>query len=86
MSNIFQPGTIGSVELKNRLIMAPITALYATEQGEVSGRAIDFFVERARGGVAMIIVEGTFINPGGKRIHNCFLIFLSGFFPVSTIR
>jgi len=73
--HIFQPGNIGTVELKNRLIMAPITALYATEQGEVSDQAIDFFVERARGGVGMIIVEATFIHPGGKRIHNCFYIY-----------
>ena len=73
--HIFQPGKIGTVELKNRLIMAPITALYATEQGEVSDRAIDFFVERVRGGVGMIIVEATFIHPGGKRIHNCFYIY-----------
>jgi len=55
--------------------MAPVTTLYATEQGEVSDRMIDFFVERARGGVAMIIVEATFIHPGGKRIHNCLSIY-----------
>jgi 2,4-dienoyl-CoA reductase-like NADH-dependent reductase (Old Yellow Enzyme family)/NADH dehydrogenase FAD-containing subunit len=55
--------------------MAPVTTLYATEEGEVCDRAIDFFAERARGGVGMIIVEGTFINPGGKRIHKCFNIY-----------
>jgi 2,4-dienoyl-CoA reductase-like NADH-dependent reductase (Old Yellow Enzyme family)/NADH dehydrogenase FAD-containing subunit len=73
--HIFQPGKIGTVKLKNRLIMAPVTTLYATEEGEVCDRAIDFFAERARGGVGMIIVEGTFINPGGKRIHKCFNIY-----------
>lgn len=73
--SIFQPGKIGHSEIKNRLVMAPITALYATQQGEVSDRVIDFFVERARGGVGMIIVEATFIHPGGKRIHNCLYIY-----------
>ena len=48
------------MELKNRLVMSPM----GTERGEADGRMsdaqIDYYMERARGGIGMIIVEGQF--------------------------
>ena len=80
-SHLFQPAKIGSLELKNRMIMAPVTSLYATEKGEVTDRMIDFFVERAKGGVAMIVVEATFVHPGGKRINKCLYVYDDKYIP-----
>jgi 2-enoate reductase len=57
---ILHEGNIGSLFLKNRIIMAPMNVggLNQTD-GKLSERAIDYFVERARGGVGMIIVGFT---------------------------
>lgn len=52
---IFQPITIGSLEVKNRLYM-PAMHLNMAENYQVTDRLIEFYAERARGGVGMISV------------------------------
>ncbi|MGD8562123.1 MAG: FAD-dependent oxidoreductase [Desulfarculaceae bacterium] len=55
-SGLFQPGAIGKVRLKNRLVMAPMgTGGLTKDDGSLSQRCIDYYVERARGGVGLII-------------------------------
>jgi 2-enoate reductase len=57
MSNcLFQPGRINGLELKNRVIMAPMGARGLIEpDGRFSHRAVDYYRARAEGGVGMII-------------------------------
>ncbi|MEM1547201.1 MAG: FAD-dependent oxidoreductase [Candidatus Methanomethylicia archaeon] len=52
---LFEPIYIGKMELKNRLVMAPMT-LNLCKDGFVTERMIKFFEERARGGVGLIII------------------------------
>ncbi len=54
--NLFQPGKMGTMELRNRLILAPIGGLsYVTEPGGyVTDSLIAFYEARARGGVGFI--------------------------------
>ncbi|MFH1087217.1 MAG: FAD-dependent oxidoreductase [Chloroflexota bacterium] len=54
---MFEPLRIGNLELKNRLVMAPMLTRYFAEGGGVSQRLVDYYVERARGGVGLIIPE-----------------------------
>jgi 2,4-dienoyl-CoA reductase (NADPH2) len=53
--HIFQEGRIGSAVLRNRLIMSLYPTKYATDS-KVNERMIEFYRERARGGVAMIVL------------------------------
>lgn len=53
---VFSPGKLGNLELKNRLIMAPIMERGAEEDGQVSQRLITYYMERAKGGVGLIVV------------------------------
>lgn len=62
---LFEPGKIGKLELKNRIIMPPLACGYTTEDGAVTQRMIDYYAERARGGCSMIIVETTYPRPSG---------------------
>lgn len=56
MNKIFQPIKIGKVEIKNRITMVPMANLgLITEDGCFSKRAIDYYVERAKGGTGLII-------------------------------
>jgi 2,4-dienoyl-CoA reductase-like NADH-dependent reductase (Old Yellow Enzyme family)/thioredoxin reductase len=57
---LFEPGRIGSLELKNRIVMAPMITLYVDEKGGVTGRMLDYYQERARGGCALVIVEASY--------------------------
>jgi 2,4-dienoyl-CoA reductase-like NADH-dependent reductase (Old Yellow Enzyme family)/thioredoxin reductase len=58
---LFEPGSIGMMTLKNRLIMAPISSNLAAEDGTVSEELLFHYAERARGGVGLIIVENVCI-------------------------
>ena len=54
--NLFQPGQIGGVKLRNRIVMFPMGTAYGSAIGEVTQKTIDYYETRARGGVGMIIV------------------------------
>ena len=54
---IFEPIRIGTLEIKNRVAMAPVNLsnLYPPQEGTFPPRVIDYYVERAKGGVGLII-------------------------------
>ena len=56
---LFQPGKIGKLELKNKLVFAPVTTNMASVAGEVTDELIEFYAKRAKGGVGLIILEGS---------------------------
>ena len=64
--SVFQPCRIGSLTLKNRLAMSQMTMNYATEDGMVTDKVIAYYKERAKGGVGLIFVEGTYFTPEGR--------------------
>lgn len=57
--NLFKPGKIGTLELKNRLVMPAMGTDLPGEWGEVTESQINWFARRARGGAALIVVEVT---------------------------
>ena len=58
---LFEPGSIGTMTLENRLIMAPISSNLAAKDGTVSEELLFHYAERAGGGVGLIIVENVCI-------------------------
>lgn len=61
-SNLFAPGRIGSLPIKNRVIMAPMATNFADPNGTVTDNMIQYYIERARGGVGLIIVENANVD------------------------
>lgn len=59
-TKLFESGEIGKLQLKNRIILAPVLTLYANEDGSVSEQMIDYYVERARGGCGLVVVEASY--------------------------
>ena len=55
--HLFSPARIGSMELKNRVVMSPMTTDYGTLEQEPSERLLAYLEERARGGVGLITLE-----------------------------
>jgi 2-enoate reductase len=53
---LFEGGKIGTMSLKNRIVMDAINNQMATpvQEGALTQRAIDFYVARAKGGVGLI--------------------------------
>lgn len=61
-TKLFEPGTIGSVILKNRLVMSPMGCGLANLDGTPSEDMIAYYEARAIGGAGLIIPEITRIN------------------------
>lgn len=59
---LFEPFRLGQLQLKNRIVMAPMGTRYGGQDGFVNQRVIDYYEARARGGTGLIITEGT--GPG----------------------
>ena len=70
-TELFRPGSINLLEMKNRIVMAAVGSSLADAEGYVTDRAIDYYVERAKGGVGLIIVKLTSVmkNARGSRNH-----------------
>ncbi|MBW2610782.1 MAG: FAD-dependent oxidoreductase [Deltaproteobacteria bacterium] len=53
---LFQPLKVGSVHIKNRIAMAPMGIDYMVNpDGSLNRRVVDYYLERARNGVGLII-------------------------------
>src|SRR5512136_741404 len=72
--NLFSPFQIGSLELKNRIVMPPMATNFAGEDGFVNERHIAYYLRRARGGVGYITSEHTGVLRQGRAFPNMALI------------
>ncbi|ABI68784.1 NAD(P)/FAD-dependent oxidoreductase [Syntrophomonas wolfei] len=64
---LFSPAYIGKLLVKNRIVMAPMLVSYASSDGEVSERLLDYYEARARGGAGLIVVEAACVDaPTGR--------------------
>jgi 2,4-dienoyl-CoA reductase-like NADH-dependent reductase (Old Yellow Enzyme family)/thioredoxin reductase len=64
---LFEPGFIGKMGLKNRIIMPPISTNLASEDGTVTEDLVLHYAERARGGVGLVTVENVCVAyPWGR--------------------
>jgi 2,4-dienoyl-CoA reductase-like NADH-dependent reductase (Old Yellow Enzyme family)/thioredoxin reductase len=76
--HLFKAGRIGSVTLKNRIVMPAMVTGFANTLGETTPQLISYYTTRAKGGVGLIITEATYITEerGVARlaIHNDHMI------------
>lgn len=61
-SMLFSPMSIGQVQIKNRVVMAPMMLGFGTFDGTATSGLMDYYEERAKGGTGLIITEITRIN------------------------
>jgi len=72
---LFDPACIGSLELKNRLIMTTMSTRLAGPKGEVTDRLTEYYIVRTACGVGMVNVEEASIHPQLPHIPNALGIF-----------
>lgn len=62
---LFQPHSLGSLNLPNRIVMPPMTRSRASQPGDVPNDLMaEYYAQRA--GAGLIVSEGTWISPLGK--------------------
>jgi 2,4-dienoyl-CoA reductase-like NADH-dependent reductase (Old Yellow Enzyme family)/thioredoxin reductase len=60
--HLLQPFPMKNLALRNRIVMAPMLSRLCDPDGIVSQKLIDYYAERAKGGVGLIIVEYCYID------------------------
>lgn len=59
---LFTPMKLGSMIIKNRVVMAPMLMGFGQFDGAVTAQMADYYEQRAKGGAGLIITEVTRIN------------------------
>ena len=62
--NLFSPYVLGGVDLKNRMVMSPLTRCRAIEGNVPNPMAVTYYTQRA--GAGLIITEATQVTPLGQ--------------------
>ncbi len=84
MNILFTPARIGPVEIKNRIVMPPMTTRTADEQGFVTEDCIAYYLERVRGGTGLITVEMASPEKAGRHRRHEVGIYDDRFIPGLT--
>ena len=62
---LFTPYMLGDLQLKNRIVMAPLTRTRSDNQAKVPNELMaQYYAQRA--GAGLIITEGTFVSEQGQ--------------------
>ena len=64
-SGLLSPITINTLVVRNRAVMPSMLTNFATKGGDVTERLIHYYAERAKGGVGLVSIEGTAVEPRG---------------------
>jgi len=67
---LFSKAKIGTLKLKNRLVMPPMVRNYADSSGKATDRYVEHVNRIAFGGVGLMVLEASFISPEGRGFVN----------------
>lgn len=68
--HLFRPGSIGALQLPNRVVKSPQTTATSNPDGTVSQRTVDHYRRLGEGGPGLVMVEYTYVDDdASKSIH-----------------
>jgi len=70
MLRLGESARIGTLKLKNRIVMPPMVTQYGSRDGFVTERTSNYYAARAKGGAALIIIEATYVHKSGHAFVN----------------
>jgi 2,4-dienoyl-CoA reductase-like NADH-dependent reductase (Old Yellow Enzyme family) len=69
MPRLLDPLKVGSIELRNRIVMPPMATNYANSKGEVTDELVKHYADRAKD-LGLLIVEHSFVTHRGRTSLN----------------
>jgi len=78
---LFSPIKIGTMEVRNRIVMPPMGTNFAAPDGSPTDRQINYYAARAKGGAGIIQTGVTEIDPRGKGTASSPAIWDDSFIP-----
>jgi 2,4-dienoyl-CoA reductase-like NADH-dependent reductase (Old Yellow Enzyme family) len=81
IEKLIEPRKLGStINVKNPIVMAPMTTFSANQDGTVSDEELSYYKARANG-VGMVITATTYVSPSGKGFPGQFAAYNDSFLP-----
>ena len=68
---LLEPVRVGTMLLRNRIVMSPMLTSFARPDGSVTKVMLDYYAERAKGGVGAIITEYSYVDDSLSRAAPC---------------
>ncbi|HUU81679.1 MAG TPA: FAD-dependent oxidoreductase, partial [Acidobacteriota bacterium] len=79
---LLEPFKLGSITLRNRIVLAPMGSYLVSADGSTNKTLIDYYTRYARGGVGMVIPEGQHIDDKESAVlANCLAIYNNRYLP-----
>ncbi|KKO18559.1 MAG: NAD(P)/FAD-dependent oxidoreductase [Candidatus Brocadia sp.] len=78
---LFSPFQMGSLSIKNRMVMSPMETHLCDKEGFVTEEIIAYYKERVLGGVGYITLENTAVEPVGRVNDGMLCIHNDAFIP-----
>src|SRR6266568_3994357 len=69
MNILLTPARIGEVEIRNRIVLPPMTTRTADAEGFVTDDTVAYYLARVEGGVGLITVEMASPEKAGRHRH-----------------
>ena len=69
---LFQPGRIGRLSIRNRIVMPAMGTNFTGLDGAICDRNVQYYTERARGGAGLIISEASYVDLSTKNRPHAF--------------
>lgn len=83
--HLLSPGQIGSMQLRNRVVLAAMGSNFAEASGHCSERLISYYEARARGGAGLLVLEtSAACFPSGSTMPNTVAFSADEFLPGLT--
>ena len=83
MPRLLDPLKVGSLELKNRIVMPPMGTGYADTKGEVTEKLLKHYVDRSSD-LGLLIIEHSYVVPQGRGGTNQLGIYSNDMIPGLT--
>lgn len=77
---LFQPGKIGTMELRNRIVMPALGLNFVTDN-QINDKMVDFYTERAVGGVALVYISSLVEHTGEEGYEKLASLGKMGYMP-----
>lgn len=71
LSVLFEPGRIGGLVLKNRIVKSPQSTALANMDGTVTQRTVNHYKRLAEGGIGLVMTEYTYIDDDAAKAIHC---------------
>jgi 2,4-dienoyl-CoA reductase-like NADH-dependent reductase (Old Yellow Enzyme family)/thioredoxin reductase len=78
---LFSPLRIKNILIKNRIVMPAMNTNFADRQGYVTQKIINYYKERAKGGVGLIIISSAYVDINAKKRCGGLAIYDDAFIP-----